>query len=370
MGAFLVYGEYMNLALKYRPREFSDVVGQRATTVMLNAMIQKGKLSQVLLFTGPSGVGKTSMARIIAAQLNSEGAEDVHAGTHPAVLEIDGASNGSVDAIRQLKKDLNFVVPGHRVIIIDEVHAISDAAFAALLNMLEFPPANVTFILITTEEQEVIKTIRTRGQHYKFLEASVEDLRARLDHIVAQESIVMDSDLVDLIAQRSEGSFRQACMLLEQAWVAEVQSVEQYNELQGEVDYGPTLLKSALKGPVAALNQLETVLRYTSTSSVTDRTVEALRDVMVLKGGQKLQYSGKALEIRLELASKLGTDQILKAIRIMWDLQTKLNTGNPVRGLEMAYSLIGEILKVEIEAPVVTNTERMTFEQMRNLRNG
>lgn len=360
----------MNLALKYRPREFSDVVGQRATTVMLNAMIQKGKLSQVLLFTGPSGVGKTSMARIIAAQLNSEGAEDVHQGTHPAVLEIDGASNGSVDAIRQLKKDLNFVVPGHRVIIIDEVHAISDAAFAALLNMLEFPPANVTFILITTEEQEVIKTIRTRGQHYKFIEASVEDLRSRLDHIVAQESITMDSDLVDLIAQRSEGSFRQACMLLEQAWVADVTSVEQYNELQGEVDYGPNLLKAALKGPVSALNQLESVLRYTSTNSVTDRTVEVLRDIMVLKGGQQLSYSGKPLELRLELASKLGTDQILKAIRIMWDLQTKLNTGNPVRGLEMAYALMGEILKVEIEPPVVANSGKMSFEEMRRTQLG
>ncbi len=360
----------MNLALKYRPREFSDVVGQRATTVMLNAMIQKGKLSQVLLFTGPSGVGKTSMARIIAAQLNSEGAEDVHAGTHPAVLEIDGASNGSVEAIRQLKRDLNFVVPGHRVIIIDEVHAISDAAFAALLNMLEFPPTNVTFILITTEEQEVIKTIRTRGQHYKFLEASVEDLRARLDHIVAQEGIEMTSDLVDLIAQRSEGSFRQACMLLEQAWVSDVHTVDEYNELQGEVDYGPSLIKAAIQGPAIALMQLESTLRYTSTSSVTDRTVEVLKDIMILKGGQALNYSGKALEVRLELASKLGTDQVLKAIRIMWDLQTKLNGGNPVRALEMAYSIMGEILKIESAAPVVSNNARMSFEEMRKMQQG
>lgn len=357
----------MNLALKYRPKQFSDVVGQRATSVVLNAMIAKERLSQVLLFTGPSGVGKTSMARIVAAQLNSEGAQDVHAGTHPAVLEIDGASNGSVDAIRQLKKDLNFVVPGHRVIIIDEVHAISDQAFAALLNMLEFPPANVTFILITTEEQEVIKTIRTRGQHFKFLLASVEDIKLRLSYIVQNENITIDDDLLDLISQRSEGSFRQACMLLEQAWIADVSTVEEYNELQGEVDYGPTLLKSALFGPVSALNRLEMVLRYTSTSSVIDRTVEVLRDVIVLKGGLKLQYSGKALEDRLELASKLGTDQLLKAIRIVWDLQTKLTTGNPVRGLEMAYSLLGEILQIRetVQQPTVqAGTTRMSFADM------
>lgn len=359
----------MDLALKYRPREFSQVVGQLAVTVMLHAMIKKGKLSQVLLFTGPSGVGKTSMARIIAAQLNSEGAQEVHEGTHPAVLEIDGASSGSVEAIRQLKRDLNFAVAGHRVIIIDEVHAISDAAFAVLLNMLEFPPANVTFILLTTEEHEIIKTVRTRGQHYKFTEASVEDLRSRLTYIVAQEGITMDSELVDLIAQRSEGSFRQACKLLEQAWVTDCTTVEQYNELQGEVDYGPTLLKSALSGPISALNQLETVLRYTSTASVTDRTVEALRDVMVLKGGQKLQYSGKALEDRLELASKLTTDRILKAIRIMWDLQTKLTAGNPVRGLEMAYSLMGEILQQEeVVAIAAVNNSRMSFDDLKRLQ--
>jgi DNA polymerase-3 subunit gamma/tau len=285
------------------------------------------------------------------------------------VLEIDGASNGSVAAIRQLKKDLNFAVPGHRVIIIDEVHAISDEAFAALLNMLEFPPANVTFILITTEAHKVIKTIRTRGQHFSFLLASVEDLKARLDYIVAQEGINMDNDLVDLIAQSSEGSFRQACKLLEQAWISDVSSVEEYNDLQGEVDFGPILLKSALAGPTSALNQLESVLRYTSTESVIDRTVECLRDIMILKGGLKLQYSGKARESRLELASKLGTDQILKAIRIIWDLQTKLSTANPVRGLEMAYSLIGEILQIQEAKPMVQST-KMSFADMQKMQQG
>lgn len=354
----------MNLALKYRPKQFSEVVGQRATSVLLQAMVQKSKLSQVLLFTGPSGVGKTSMARIIAAQLNSEGATDVHEGIHPAVIEIDGASNGSVEAIRKLKRDVNFAIAGHRVVIIDEVHAISDAAFAALLNLLEFPPKNVTFILITTESHKIPKTIRHRCDSYTFKKASVEDLFARLQWIASEENIVVDNALIELIAHRAEGSFREACMLLEQISIAEIATIGEYNELQGEVDFGPTLILSTLNGSISAISQLESVLRYSNTEEVVDRTVETLRDVMLLKGGISLDYTSKALEIRQALASKLSTEQLLKAIRIVWDLQTKLKNADSVRGLEMAYALLGDILGMK--SIQTTNNAPMSMEQMKN----
>ncbi len=215
----------MNLALKYRPRDFSQVVGQKATSAILGAMIAKKALSQVLLFTGPSGVGKTSMARIIAAQLNSEGATEVHEGRHPAVLEIDAASNGNVEAIRQLKRDLNYAIAGHRVVIIDEAHAMSPEAFAALLNLLEFPPANITFILITTESQKIPTTIRHRCDRYTFKKANVEELRERLLHVIDSEKITIDADLLDLLAQRAEGSYREALMLLEQVWMGDITSI-------------------------------------------------------------------------------------------------------------------------------------------------
>lgn len=363
----------MNLALKYRPREFDDVVGQKANSVILKAMIDKNKLSQVLLFTGPSGIGKTSMARIIAAQVNSEGAEDVHQGTHPAVLEIDAASNGSVEAIRQLKRDVNYAIIGHRVVILDEAHAMSPEAFAALLNLLEFPPTNVTFILITTEAHKIPKTIRHRCDHYKFKKASVEDLIGRLRWVVSQEGIEIEDALVDLIAQRSEGSYREALMILDQVNTGGISSVAEYNNLQGEVDYGPSLILSATGGSAAALIKLDEVLRYTAAEDVIDRTVDTLKDIMVLKGGMQLSHSGQALESRLELASKLGIDQVLKAIRIVWDLQTKLGAGDPVRGLEMAYSLLGEILNLGINTPSVTTPKptsatAMSIEDMRKYR--
>jgi DNA polymerase III subunit gamma/tau len=366
----------MKLALKYRPKKFEDVVGQKATSVILNAMIAKGILPQVLLLTGPSGVGKTSMARIIAAELNPEGAQDVHEGTHLSVHEIDAASNGNVEAIRKLKKDVNYAIPGHRVVIIDEAHAMSDEAKTALLNLLEFPPPNVTFILITTELSKIPKTIRHRHTRFSFKLASVEDILTYLNTVAEAEDIHMQPDLLNMIAQRSEGSYREACTLLEQISSADITTIEEFNELQGEVDFGPALIGSTLDGPAAAIVKLESVLRFTNTEEVVDRTVELFKDLMILKAGIALTYSGEALNSRLELASKLDTGQLVRGMRIIWDLQTKLGSGSAVRGLEMAFSMLGEAFKrpetkPSIAQTVVTHTSSsapMSLEAMQNFK--
>jgi|SRR4051812_21968270 len=348
----------MNLALKYRPHEFKDVVGQRAISTILAAMVAKQSLYQVLLFTGPSGVGKTSMARIIAAQLNSEGVQEVREGRHPSVLEIDGASNGSVAAIRDLKKDLNYAVPGVRVIIIDEVHSISGEAFDALKEMLEFPRKNVYFILCTTEAHKLEAAVRHRCDRYNFKRASVSDLREMLKDIVAKEQIEIDSALINFIAQRSEGSYREATMQLEQIYKGNIHTIDEYNELQGEVDYGPVLLESALSGPVAAITKLESVLYYANAEDVADRVVETIKDIMLVKSGITLTYTGAPSDVRMHLASKLNGAQLLKAIKIIWDLQTKLSSGDTIRGLEMAFAMIGEAFQVNtptVDKPATSN---------------
>lgn len=359
----------MNLALKYRSRTFDDVVGQKAISVVLQAMIAKGMLDQVLLFTGPSGVGKTSMARIIAAQLNSEQASEVHEGTHPAVLEIDAASAGSVAELRQLKKDLQYTVPGHRIIILDEAHAISREGKAVLLNMLENPPANVTFILITTEAHEIPKEVRHRCDTYHFKKASVADLVTRLRYVADKEHIEVDEELIYLIAQRSEGSFRESLMLLKQVWVGNITSIEQYNRLHGEFDYGPALIKSALKGPVEAVKYLELLLFHTTAEDISDRIVETLRDLMILKGKGTLEYAGDALDSRVELANKLDSARILKALRIMWDLQTKLGNADPIRGLTMAFSLLSEaVCVIPVADTPVVKAAPLSLSQMQNFK--
>lgn len=341
----------MTLALKYRPKEFKDVIGQKATTTILAAMIAKDKLSQVLLFTGPSGVGKTSMARIIAAQINSEGSQEVHEGRHPAVLEIDAASNGSVDAIRELKRSLNYSSAGNKVVIIDEVHSISPQAFDALLHLLEFPPKNVIIILCTTEPEALEPAIRHRCDRYFFKRASLEDLMTRLKYVVAQESINIEDSLINLIVQRSEGSFRESLMLLEQVWLADITTLEQYNLLHGNIDFGPSLLMSAVSGPISALKKLEETLYYVNSDEIVDRIIETIKDVMLLKAAIASFYEGNALIERQALASKLNLIQLLKAMKIMWELQTKLALNDPTRSLEMAFSMIGEAFAGSIIEP-------------------
>lgn len=362
----------MSLALKYRPKTFDDVVGQKAASVILAAMINKGKLAQGLLFTGPSGVGKTSMARIVAATLNPDAEEDVHAGTHPFVLEIDAASNGSVEAIRELRKSLEYATPAHRVIILDEAHAMSDEAFTTLLNMLEKEKPGVTFILITTESHKIPKTIRHRCDSYSFRKASIEDLISRMHDVVAKEQINVSTELLDLLAQRAEGSFREALMMLDQTWTAGITTIEEYNELHGEIDFGPGLIQSTLSGPAAALDRLEGVLRYTHSAEIVDRTVETLRDLILIKGGIIPNYTGDMLESRQKLVKAFNLAQLVKGISIVWDLQTKLNQTDSVRGLEMVYAMLGEIFKREQAKTVVPPKldEVLSLEDMQRLTAG
>lgn len=363
----------MNLALKYRPKTFDDMVGQKGVCILLQAMIQKNMLDSALLFTGPSGVGKTSMARIIAAQLNSEGATDVHEGTHPSVLEIDAASSGSVAALRQLKSDLNFTTWGHRVVILDEAHAISDEGKIVLLNMLEFVPENVTFILLTTESHRIPKEVRHRCDEYKFKAASVEDLVKMLEKVVEIEGISADFNLLNLISQRSQGSYREALMLLKQIWAAQVTSVEEYNSVFGEHDFGPFLLNEALKGPVSAPSALENTLFHMPASEIISSLIITLKDLMILKSNQPIDFTGSSLEIRQDLARSLTPALILKALRIMWDLETKLQNSDKNLSLHMAYLLIAEAIgktatdtlsQLSVQANITQNTTPMSFAAM------
>lgn len=368
----------MNLALKYRPKTFSEVVGQNAISAILNAMIRKGILSNALLFTGPSGVGKTSMARIVAAALNESTAEDVHEGLHPSILEIDAASSGSVAAMRDLKHSLNYATLGHRVVILDECHAISDEGKAVLLNLLESLPSNVTFILLTTESHKIPVQVRHRCDEYSFKKASVPDLFKKLQDVCDKESIILDSDLLIMIAERSEGSFRESMMLLKQVWASGVTSIEQYVALHGEHDCGPKLLESGLQGPSAGVAALQEALWMLDSSQITDSLISTLGDLLLLNRNHVINLSGSALDVRKDLAMRLDQGKILKCLRILWDLQTKLVGTDPARGLLMAFSMICETIATTASAQLATQSitahtasvkAPMTLEQMRQRAN-
>lgn len=201
---------------KYRSTTLDEVVGQDHITTILKRSLEKGRVAHAYLLTGPRGVGKTSIARILAHAIN--GLPYKNEDNHLDIIEIDAASNNGVDDIRDLRDKVQIapVSARKKVYIIDEVHMLSKAAFNALLKTLEEPPAHVVFILATTDVEKLPDTIISRSQQFTFRSIPAEKIVAHLKAIAATESISIDTDTLELIAERGGGSFRDSIGLLDQ----------------------------------------------------------------------------------------------------------------------------------------------------------
>lgn len=220
---------YKVIARKYRPSTFEEVIGQEHITQTISKSIVQGKIAHAYLFSGAHGVGKTSLARIIAKALNCEqGPTDKPCGVCSAcvqmaegnaldIIEIDGASNRGIDNIRSIIESsrISPVSGKYKIYIIDEVHQITVDAFNALLKTLEEPPSHVVFILATTEAEKVLSTIKSRCQQYTFRNLSIDDIENILKHILSKENIEYHDDAVFLIAKNARGSVRDAETILE-----------------------------------------------------------------------------------------------------------------------------------------------------------
>ncbi len=223
--------DYQVSARKYRPGTFDDVIGQPHVVQTLVNSINTKRIAQAYLFSGTRGVGKTTIARILAKALNCEqgptgtpcaicaNCVEIAQGTSVDVIEIDGASNTSVDDVREIRENVKFMpFRGHyRVYIIDEVHMLSNSAFNALLKTLEEPPPHVVFIFATTEIHKIPATILSRCQHYNFKRIPRTSIVERLRHVATQDQIVIEERSLAALARASEGSMRDALSLLDQA---------------------------------------------------------------------------------------------------------------------------------------------------------
>lgn len=201
---------------KYRSKSLAEVVGQNHITSILSNALKSGRIAHAYLLTGPRGVGKTSVARILAHEINSlPYAEE---STHLDIIEIDAASNNGVDDVRDLREKVQLapVSATKKVYIIDEVHMLSKPAFNALLKTLEEPPQHVVFILATTDVQKLPATIISRTQQYGFRSISTQDVIDHLKNIAKLEGIKIDDESLKLIAERGDGSFRDSISLLDQ----------------------------------------------------------------------------------------------------------------------------------------------------------
>jgi DNA polymerase-3 subunit gamma/tau len=223
--------DYQVSARKYRPGTFDDVIGQPHVVQTLVNSITTKRIAQAYLFSGTRGVGKTTVARILAKALNCERGPtgtpcgtcsnclEIAQGTSVDVMEIDGASNTSVDDVREIRENVKFAAfrGKYRVYIIDEVHMLSNSAFNALLKTLEEPPPHVVFIFATTEIHKIPATILSRCQHYNFRRIARTEIVERLRHVVEQDQIVIEERSLMALARASEGSMRDGLSLLDQA---------------------------------------------------------------------------------------------------------------------------------------------------------
>jgi DNA polymerase-3 subunit gamma/tau len=223
--------DYQVSARKYRPGTFDDVIGQpHVIQTLMNAVSTK-RIAHAYLFSGTRGVGKTTVARILAKALNCErgptsrpcdrceNCREIAQGSSVDVIEIDGASNTSVDDVREIRENVKFTPfrGQFRVYIIDEVHMLSNSAFNALLKTLEEPPAHVVFVFATTEIHKIPATILSRCQHYNFRRIARTEIIERLRHVAAQDQLTIEDRSFVALARASEGSMRDALSLLDQA---------------------------------------------------------------------------------------------------------------------------------------------------------
>ena len=224
---------YQVLARKYRPQKFSEVIGQEHVTRTLKNAIAQGRIAHGYIFSGHRGIGKTTIARILAMALNCRSAEkpvsepcgvcesctEIRAGNSVDVIEIDAATNRGIDEIRELREATRYRPARDRfkIYILDEAHQITDAAFNALLKTLEEPPGHVVFMLATTAPEDIPQTIRSRCQHFSFRAVKFEEIVGQLKDLVGRENFQADDDALALLAEAGDGSMRDALSILDQA---------------------------------------------------------------------------------------------------------------------------------------------------------
>jgi len=224
---------YTVLARKYRPQKFSEVIGQEHVTRTLQNALEQARTAHGYIFSGHRGIGKTTVARILAAALNCrssdkpvaepcgicESCTEIRAGNAVDVIEIDAATNRGIDEIRELREAARYRPARDRfkIYILDEAHQITDAAFNALLKTLEEPPDHIVFMLATTQPEDIPQTIRSRCQHFSFRAVKFHDIVGQLRDLVGREQIEADDDALALLAEAGDGSMRDALSILDQA---------------------------------------------------------------------------------------------------------------------------------------------------------
>ena len=301
---------YQVLARKYRPQKFSDVIGQEHVTRTLKNAIEQGRVAHGYIFSGHRGIGKTTIARILAMALNCQSQDhpvpepcgmcdscrEIRAGNAVDVIEIDAATNRGIDEIRELREAARYRPARDRfkIYILDEAHQITDAAFNALLKTLEEPPGHIVFMMATTQPEDIPQTIRSRCQNFSFHAVRFDDIVEQLRSIASQENIKADDNALAMLAEAGDGSMRDALSIMDQAIAC----------------CGPTLSTEIVRGLVGSVPSevLEEVMDAVARNSSED--VLRLVDRLLVEGQSAQHFARQMLRfLRNAMVAKVaGSD--------------------------------------------------------------
>jgi DNA polymerase-3 subunit gamma/tau len=334
---------YTVLARKYRPQKFSDVIGQEHVTRTLQNALEQARTAHGYIFSGHRGIGKTTVARILAAALNCrssdkpvtepcgvcESCTEIRAGNAVDVIEIDAATNRGIDEIRELREAARYRPARDRfkIYILDEAHQITDAAFNALLKTLEEPPDHIVFMLATTQPEDIPQTIRSRCQHFSFRAVKFDDIVGQLRDLVGRENIEADDDALALLAEAGDGSMRDALSILDQA-IASAAGKVTADSVRNLVGAAPAHILEEVMQAVArgtsdeVLRQVDHLISEGhSPTHFARQMVRFLRNATVAKIAGKdsslLQISADERERVARVAELFGEEDLTRHLQIM-----------------------------------------------------
>ncbi|MBU4141582.1 DNA polymerase III subunit gamma/tau [Patescibacteria group bacterium] len=345
----------MSLVLyrKYRPKNFSEIIGQEKIVKILTSAVSSGRVAHAYLFTGPRGTGKTTIARILAKVINCTGRKGgepcnecanciaLNTGRTFDVVEIDAASNTGVDNIRDLKESIGFspALLKYKVFIIDEAHMLSKGAFNALLKMLEEPPEHAIFILATTEIHKIPPTIISRAQRFDFRKFRLDEMIERLKEIAKQEKVKIEKGVLEVIALSADGGMRDAESMLgqiisleapgEEIKLAEVKMVLGLTDTESVLKFVGFMSKNQFKEAIIFLNDI--TFEGQDLEQFAGSLIDILRKITILKTNRDLKkyVISDSTEEQAERLLKLA--DVFSEQELLWVFKKMITAKNEIK---------------------------------------
>ena len=368
----------------YRPQKFEDVVGQEHITKTLRNQIENNNIGHAYLFSGTRGTGKTSTAKIFARAVNClesieqepcnecEVCKDILHDNIMDVVEIDAASNNSVDDIRELRENVKYspTKAKYKVYIIDEVHMLSQGAFNALLKTLEEPPSHVIFILATTEPHKIPATILSRCQRFDFKRVTVKDITSRMKKICVEENIEVEEKALNLIARNSQGALRDALSILDQCISFGDNKIEYKDvvELLGTVnveqlfDLAQYIINQDTKESLKILNEF--IVWGKDIRNLINDLIDHFRNLMICKVSTDLDeiisLPEETIEQLKSQADTINNNDLIRILNILSTTQDNIKTASNPR-------VVAEVTMMKIAQPMFDESKEALIKRIENL---